>query len=342
MSLTLRDILSARARIAERIERTSLQFDHALSRRCNCRLYLKLEGRQRTGSFKLRGALNYIAAMPTPELARGVVTASSGNHGLAVACAARLCGDVPATVFLPRNTPQAKRNKLQEFGAAIELAGDSYESAHHAAVAFQEAERIPYVPAYDDPLIVAGQGTAGLEIMETLPEVDVIVVPVGGGGLSAGIALAAKSIAPQVTVIGVQPAASPAAWLSFRDGRAHEEYASAPTIADGLAGGYGRYTFEIARNLLDDVIIVEEADIRRAVATLLECSQELVEGSAAVAVAPLLSGQLRLHGKRVAAVLSGRNIDAAVVYGILAEVYGETKDPPAEPGVAPGNAEGNT
>ena len=142
MPLTLRDIVLARSRIADRIERTPLQYDHMLSTRCDCRLYLKLETRQRTGSFKLRGALNYISAMPASELARGVVTASSGNHGLAVACAARLCGDVPATVFLPCHTPQTKRNKLQEFGASIELAGESYESAHHAAVADRKSTRL--------------------------------------------------------------------------------------------------------------------------------------------------------------------------------------------------------
>lgn len=325
MSLTLRDILQARRRIAARIGHTPLHYDYVLSQRCNCHLYLKLENRQLTGSFKLRGALNYLTAMPRSGLARGVVTASSGNHGLAVAYAARLCGDAPATIFLPRNTPQAKRRKLEEFGADIRLAGDSYESAHHAATAFRDAERVPYVPAYDDPLIVAGQGTAGLEIMETLPDVEVILVPVGGGGLSAGVALAAKSINPQVRVLGVQPDASPAAWLSFRNGYACEEYAATPTIADGLAGGYGRYTFEIARNLLDDIVIVKEVDIRLAVAALLELSQELVEGAGATVVAPLLSGQLQLGGKKVAAVLSGRNIDARVVHSILAEVYGAEK-----------------
>ena len=323
MPLTLRDVLQARRRIADWIGHTPLQYDYALSKRCGCDLFLKLENRQRTGSFKLRGALNYVAAMAPPELARGIVTASSGNHGLAVACAAQHCGDVPATVFLPRNTPQAKQKKLEEFGAVLRFAADSYESAHHAALAFQEAERVPYVPAYDDPLIVAGQGTVGLEIMEALPDADVILVPVGGGGLSAGIALAAKSINPRIRVIGVQPDASPAAWMSFRDGHAYEEYESGPTIADGLAGGYGRYTFEVARNLIDDIVVVKESDIRRAIGVLLELSQELVEGSGAAAVAPLLNGQLSLPGEKVVAVLSGRNIDASVVYSILSEAYGD-------------------
>jgi threonine dehydratase len=322
MTLALKDILLARQRIGSQVRRTPLEPDHTLGQRCNCELYLKLETRQRTGSFKLRGALNHIAALPREQRLKGFVTASSGNHALAVAYAARVFGDVPVTIFVPRNTPQAKLQKLEGFGVAVRTAGKSYESAHHAADAFHAEHNVHYVPAYDDHHVIAGQGTVGLEIMEDLPDVDVIVVPVGGGGLSAGVALAAKTIRPQVTVIGVQPDASPAAALSFRDGHAYEEYEAAPTIADGLAGGYGRVTFEVARDLIDDIVVVKETDIHRAVAGLLELSQELVEGSGATAVAPLLNGQLQLGDRKVVAVLSGRNIDASVVHRILSDVYG--------------------
>ena len=322
MTLTLKDILLARHRIGGQARYTPLQPDYILGQRCQCELYLKLENHQHTGSFKLRGALNHIATLPQEVREKGVVTASSGNHALAVAYAARAYGNIPVTVFVPRNTPQAKLRKLKAFGVTVQLAEDSYESAHHAADTFHQAHHIHYVPAYDDPFIIAGQGTAGLEIMEALPDVEIILVPIGGGGLSAGIALAAKSINPQVTVIGVQPDASPAAVLSFRDGQAYEEYEAAPTIADGLAGGYGRLTFEVARNLIDDIIVVKEADIYQAVAALLELSQEMVEGSGAIAIAPLLSGQLQVAGRKVVAVLSGRNIDVSVVHHILSEVYG--------------------
>ena len=321
MVLTLKDIMLARQRMGHFVSHTPLQHDYALGRRCNCNLYLKLENHQHTGSFKLRGALNRVATLPQAERSKGIVTASSGNHGLAVAYAAQIYGNVPATIFLPRTTPQAKLRKIEGFGVDIHLAEDSYESAHHAAIAFQQLHGMTYISAYDDPFIIAGQGTAGLEIMQDLPDAEIILVPIGGGGLSAGIALAAKSINPQVRVIGVQPEASPAALLSFQDGYAHEEYEAAPTIADGLAGGYGRLTFEIAKDLIDDIIIVKEADIYLAVATLLEFSQELVEGSGAIAIAPLLSGQLPVAGEKVVAVLSGRNIDAAVIHHILSEVY---------------------
>jgi threonine dehydratase len=316
---TLTDILLARQRLGSLVYHTPLQFDYVLGRRCGCELYLKLENHQRTGSFKVRGALNRIATLTAAERGKGVVTASMGNHGLGVAYAARASGGMPVTVFLPQSAPKAKAEKLVGLGADVQLAGDSYESAHHAADAFRAVHGVPYVHAYDDPMVIAGQGTVGLEIMEDLPDVDTIVVPIGGGGLSAGIALAAKTLNPSVRVVGVQPDASPAAYLSFRDGYAYEEYDAAPTIADGLAGGYGRIPFEIARHLIDDVLVVSEAHIRQAVRALLESSQEVVEGSGAVAIAPLLSGQLRLPGRKVVAVLSGHNIDASLLTAILSE-----------------------
>ncbi len=317
--LTIRDILSARHRVGSWFYHTPLQHDHVLGKRCGCELYLKLESHQHTGSFKVRGALNRIATLPPEERSKGVVTASMGNHGLGVAYAARVYGGIPATIFLPHNAPKAKIDKLVGLGADIRFAGDSYESAHHAADAFQQDHGMPYVPAYDDPMVIAGQGTIGVEIMEDLPDVDVIVVPIGGGGLSAGIAVAAKTLNPRVKVVGVQPDASPAAYLSFRDGYPYEEYEASATIADGLAGGYGRVPFEIARDLIDDVLVVSESDIRHSVRALLEFSQEVVEGSGAAAIAPLLSGQLRLPGQKVVVVLSGHNIDGSVLRSVLSE-----------------------
>jgi threonine dehydratase len=319
--LTIKDILLARQRLGRWIYHTPLQSDDVLGQRCGCQLYLKLENHQHTGSFKVRGALNCISTLPPVERLKGVVTASMGNHGLGVAYAARAHGGIPVTIFLPHNAPKAKVDKLVGLGADVRLSGDSYESAHHAAESFRQQHDVSYVHAYDDPMVIAGQGTIGLEILADLPDVDVILVPIGGGGLSAGIAVAAKALNPAVRVIGVQPDASPAAYLSFRDGRAYEEYDATPTIADGLAGGYGRIPFEIARHLIDDVLVVSEADIRRAVRGLLEYAQEVVEGSGAVTIAPLLSGQLRLPGRKVVAVLSGHNIDAAVLHAILSECY---------------------
>jgi threonine dehydratase len=315
--LTVQDVLLARQRQGGLVRHTPLQHEPVLGPRCGCELYLKLENHQHTGSFKVRGALNRIATLPEEERRKGVVTASMGNHALGVAYAARAYGGVPVTLFLARTVPQAKIEKLKAFGADIRLEGESYDEAHHAAEHYHREHGIPYVHAYDDPVVIAGQGVVGLEIMEDLPDVEVIVVPVGGGGLSAGVALVAKSINPAIKVLGVQSEASPSAYLSFRDGHAYEEYEPEPTIAEGLAGGYGRIPFEMARNLIDEIVVVSEADIRRAVRALLEFSQEVAEGSAAAAVAPLLSGQLRLPGCKVVAVLSGRNIDVSLLRSIL-------------------------
>jgi threonine dehydratase len=322
--LTLKDILAARRTISNLVRRTPLEYSFLLSQRTGCELYLKLENRQVTGSFKPRGAVNKIASLSVEEKARGLVTASAGNHALGVAHAARALGDVPNTIFLPHNAPRSKAEKLREFGSELRFAGNTYEEAHHAAEEFVQAQGATYVHAYDDPVVIAGQGTAGLEIMEDLPDVDAIIVPVGGGGLSAGIAVAAKAINPEVKVIGVQPDASPAAYLSFKEGQCYESYEAGPTIADGLAGGYGIVPFTIVRNLIDEIVVVSEEAIWEAVYALLELNQLVVEGSGAAAVAPLLAGpargyetELDLRGKKVVVVLSGGNIDAELLLRIM-------------------------
>jgi len=331
--LGLKDILAARRTISNLVNRTPLEYSFLLSQRTGCELYLKLENRQVTGSFKPRGAVNKIASLSAEEKARGLVTASAGNHALGVAHAARALGDVPNTIFVPHNAPQSKVEKLREFGSDLRFAGSTYEEAHHAAEEFVRTQGATYVHAYDDPVVIAGQGTAGLEIMEDLPDVEAIIVPVGGGGLSAGIAVAAKAINPEVKVLGVQPDTSPSAYLSFKEGRCYESYDAGPTIADGLAGGYGIVPFTIARNLIDEIVVVSEEAIWEAVYALLKLNQLVVEGSGAAAVAPLLAGpasgyetELDLKGKKVVAVLSGGNIDAELLLRIMKAQIGRDSD----------------
>ena len=317
--LGLRDILTAQRKIGGLIARTPLEYSFLLSQRAGCQVYLKLENWQKTGSFKVRGAINKVASLTEEEKARGLVTASAGNHALGVAYAARALGNVPTTLFVPVNAPASKLKKLEEFECDVRLSGNSYDEAHHAAEDFEQLHGATYIHAYDDPLTIAGQGTVGLEIMEDLPEAEAILVPVGGGGLIAGIALAAKAINPHVQIIGVQPEASPAAYLSLRDGRPYEEYDAAPTISDGLAGGFGRLPFEIASHLIDEIVLVSEAETRAAVFTLLELAQLIVEGSGAVGIAALLAGKVDLAGRKVVAVLSGANIDASLLFQIMDE-----------------------
>lgn len=322
-SLTLTDALIARQVIQAHIWPTPLMPSAALCLQTEADVHLKLECWQRTGSFKIRGALNKLAALSPEQVARGIVTASAGNHGLGVACASQVLGLPSATIYVPESAPTAKVNQLQAFACQVQRAGTDYDTAHAIAWAYTQEQGAVYVSAYDDPIIIAGQATAGLEVMEALPDVDLLLVPVGGGGLIAGIAVVAKAINPAIRVIGVQPQASPAAFLSLRDGRPYETYPAEPTICDGLVGGFGRIPFKIAADLIDEVLVVPEADVWQAVGWLLHHEQLVVEGAGAIAIAPLLNGQLDVENLRVVAVLTGRNLDA----NLLSEILGERTNP---------------
>jgi len=315
----LGDILAARRNLSALIRRTPLRRSFLLSQRAGCELYLKLENLQHTGAFKVRGAINKIANLSAEEKARGVVTASSGNHALGVGYAARYLGGVPATIFVPVDTPLSKVSKLKEFGVQVFLRGTTYEEAYDISREFQLERGLTYVHSYDDPLVIAGQGTIGLEIMEDLPEVEALIVPIGGGGLISGISVAVKAVNPKVKVIGVQPEASPAAYLSLKEGHCYERYRASPTICEGLAGGFGIVPFQIAKDLIDEVVLVSEEEIREAIFTLVETEQLVVEGSGAVGVAALLSDKVSLKGQKVVAVISGGNIDAELLFEVLGE-----------------------
>ncbi len=314
---TIQDIYQAQRRIRPHIFRTPLRHSFLLSERTGAEIFLKLENWQVTGSFKPRGALNLMLTLGADERARGVVTASAGNHALGVGHAARILHISPTTIFVPRTAPRAKLDKLREFPVTVRLDGDTFDNTERAAEAYQRETGAAFVNAYDDPRTVAGQGTVGLEILEDLPDVDAILVPVGGGGLISGIAIAAKTLAPTVRMLAVQPAASPALRDSLRDDKCYEEYAAAPTICDGLAGGIGKICFEVAKKLVDEVVLVEEDETKAAIRALVETQQLVVEGAGAVGMAALLSHKVDLRGKRVAVVLSGGNIDLGLLSGII-------------------------
>jgi threonine dehydratase len=323
MLLTYADILAARQVVRRHAWHTPLLRSEVLGQRLGAPVLFKLECWQITGSFKVRGALNRLATLAPEERARGVVTASAGNHGLGVAYAARAlfsgADQPPVTIFVPETAAANKVQRLAALGADLHIAGADYDAAHALAEAYAGERDALYLSAYDDPEVIAGQGTVGLEILEELPGTDLLLVPVGGGGLIAGIAVAARAARPGIRIVGLQPEASPAAYLSLRDGRAYETFAAGATICDGLAGGFGRLPFDIARNLVDEVVVVPESDVRRAVAWLLGHEGLVVEGSGAIAIAPLLSGQIQLRGQRAVAVLTGRNLDAELLQQILLE-----------------------
>ncbi len=277
------------------------------------RVFLKMESWQPTGSFKVRGAVNVLANLRQDERGKKIVTASAGNHALAVGFAAERLRLEGVKVFVPRTAPRAKVEKLRRFPIKVIETGETYDDAHHAAEEYQRETGSVFVHAYDELRTVAGQGTIGAEILEDLPDVDQILVPVGGGGMISGIAIAVKSVAPDVKIIGVQPEASPALRDSLRDGVVYEKYSAAPTIADGLAGGIGKICFEVAQDLLDDVLVVTEQQLIAAVGEIVTREQLIVEGSGAVGVAALLNDSARFLNQRIVIVLSGANIDPLVL-----------------------------
>ncbi|NLE75293.1 MAG: threonine/serine dehydratase [Chloroflexi bacterium] len=304
------DIWQARARLRPHVWRTPLLHSAALSERTRCQVYLKMECWQLCGCFKVRGAINMVSALPPTQQARGLVTASSGNHGIAMAYAARLLGGLPATVFLPEGADRTKVRKIEALGAEARLGGAHYLAALDRAQAHAAAQGATYVHSHAHPLIMAGQGTIGLEIVEELPDVQAIVTPIGGGGLVSGVAVAAKSMSDRVRIIGVEPTAAPGAYLSFRDGVCRERIELKPTIADGLSGGLAPLAWQVARHLIEQVVLVEDVDTARAMRAFLEDEQLIIEGASAVTLAALLTGGVDLRGQRVALILSGRNIAA--------------------------------
>ena len=283
---------------------------------------LKLECWQPTGSFKVRGATHLLSSLSSEERERGVVAASAGNHALGVAFAAsRLGGAVRATLFVPRTAPRSKVDKLRRFPVEVQETGDTYDDAVEAARAFERETGAVYVHAYDDPRTAAGQGTVGLEVLDDCPEVSTVLVPVGGGGLMAGLATAVKARARDVRVVAVQPEASPALRESLRLGRALLTYPATPTLADGLSGGIGRIVFE-HRDLLDEVVTVSEEEIEDAMVALLASDQVVAEASGAVGVAALRAGKVAGAGRGpVVAVVTGGNVDARVLKHLLARRF---------------------
>lgn len=317
--LTLEAILQAHQFMAPHVRPSPLVHSPFLSERSQADVWLKLECRQPTGSFKIRGAINKLGRLTPAERIKGLVVASAGNHALGVAYAVQALGDVTADMFVPQTAPQAKIDKLRRFPVRLHQVGQTYHDAVEAADAFaQKTGGIP-IPAYDDLDVIAGQGTVGLEILTERPSTDLILVPIGGGGLIAGIATVAHALKPTCQVVGLQPEASPAALLSLRDNVAYEHYDHAPTLADGLAGGFGRLPFQVVRNLIHDILLASEAELRQAIFALLDQEQLIVEPSAAIAITPLLNGRLDVTGKTIVCVLTGSNLATSLLNAILLE-----------------------
>jgi threonine dehydratase len=315
--VTLSDIQSARSRIAQRIHYTPVLSATRLGERVGIHLYHKVESLQKTGSFKVRGALNRVAELDERERARGVVTVSAGNHAQALAWAARAAG-VKCTVVMPAAASQIKVAASKGYGAEVVLHGANRLEAFARAHELARERSLTIVHAFDDPAVIAGQGTVGLEILEQLDDIDDVIVPIGGGGLIAGIAIAIKEQRPNVRVYGVEPTGAAVMKKSLDEGRP-VRLESMKTIADGLAAPMaGDATYPIVKRYVDDVVLVTDEDIAAAMRDILFSTKLLAEGGGAAATAALLSGKLRLEGRRVVAIMSGGNVDPSRVKEIIA------------------------
>lgn len=299
-----------------RVECTPCWESRTFSELCHGRVWLKYENLQRTGSYKIRGALNRILTLPPSSRKLGVVAASAGNHAQGVAVAASLAG-TSATIVMPRQAPIGKVAATRGYGARVILHGDVFDEAHAEALRIADEEQLTYVHPFDDPMVMAGQGTVALEILDAAPEVDTLVVPIGGGGLIAGMAVAAKSLRPDIRVIGVQAAGANATELAFH-GRYSGPLQSPATIADGLlTRAHGKLTLPIIRQCVDDVVTVSDESIAETVVLLMERAKTVAEPAGAVALAALLSGATSAEGRKCCAVISGGNVDPNMMDRLL-------------------------
>lgn len=279
-------------------------------------LYLKTENLQVTGSFKVRGAYYKISQLSPEERAKGVIACSAGNHAQGVALAATRMG-IKSVVCMPDGAPIMKVESTKNLGAEVCLVAGTYDDAHDKAVELQEQTGMTFIHPYDDEQVIAGQGTIGLEILEQLPNVDAVIVPVGGGGLIAGVAFAIKSLRPDVKIYGVQ-AAGAASMFNARQHHRYETLDAVSTFADGIAVKTpGQTTFEMAEQYVDEIVTVSEDEIAAAILSLMENQKLVAEGAGAVSVAAALFGKLPLEGKRVACVISGGNIDVNILSRVI-------------------------
>lgn len=310
-------VRGARERLSPYVRVTPCEPSFALAERWSADVWLKAEHLQHAGSFKTRGATNKLLSLTPDEKARGVVAASTGNHGASVAWAGRTLG-IPVRVFVPNGASAAKVEMIRRFGADVHMHGSDGLDAEVFARQYARENGMPYISPYNDPFVIAGQGTVGVEIVEQMTSIDAVIVAVGGGGLIGGAAAYIKSVLPNVKVIGASPVNSPVMALSVRAGHI-VEYASEPTLSDGTAGGVEQdaITFDLCRTLVDEWVELAEDEIAAAMRDFIADHHQLIEGSAAVALSALARKAAQLQGNRVAVVLCGGNVSLTTLQTVL-------------------------
>lgn len=315
-TVTFQMIVEAARNLKGVVKETDFCYSETLSDLTKGDVYLKLENLQQSGSFKIRGAYNKIIHLSDEEKKCGVVASSAGNHAQGVAISASKLG-IKSTIVMPKSAPFAKIYATRKYGGEVVLHGEVYDEAYEKAIEIQEATGATFVHPFNDPYVIAGQGTIGLEIMQEQPDLDVVLVPIGGGGIASGIALAVKMINPNIKVIGVQTKNAPSMYESLKCGHVEATPVN-KTIADGIAVGEpGDLTFSIIKDYVDEIITVSETEISQAFLLLLENCNLVCEGAGVVSVAAIMSRKLDLKNKKVGAILSGGNIDINLIESII-------------------------
>lgn len=310
------DVKMAKSRIDKYIYHTPLERSMNLSYE-GTNIYLKLENQQRMRCAKIRGALSKITSLTGEEKEKGIAAISSGNHGAAVSYAANLLGIGNATIYVPTTTPNSKVEKIEYYGAEVVKLGKNYDEAHEFGLKEIEKGGKTFIDPCSDKIVLAGQGTIAMEILEENPDIDTIIVPIGGGGIITGISVAAKAIKPDIKIIGLQTAACPAMVASLRDEVFYEMYETEDSICDALVGGVGYIPYKMAKTQIDDIIVVEEEDIADAVKHLILEEKIIAEPAGAIGVGAIKKNPEIFKGKNVAVVLTGGNIDKELMLELI-------------------------
>src|ERR1700752_3514042 len=310
--INLASIESALGRVRQSIYVSPCTRSETFSELTGNSIFLKLENRQRTGAYKERGALNKLLSLTAEEKSQGVIAASAGNHAQAVAYHASNLG-IHARIVMPLATPLIKVSATRGYGGEVVLHGANYDEAYDEAMRLSAQDRLTFVHAFNDDTVIAGQGTLGLELLEQHPDLDAVVVPIGGGGLIAGIGCALKETNPRLQIIGVQPARLPSVKLAVSEGKP-VTLPAAVTIADGIAvRRAGERTLPLIQKYVDDIVTVEEEEIANAVLLLLEREKMLAEGAGAAAIAAVINHKIKMSGKKVAVLVCGGNMDVTLL-----------------------------
>ncbi len=314
MTLTLDDIQAAARRIAGHVERTPCRYSRTLSRITGAEVWVKFENLQFTASYKERGALNRLSRLAPEERARGVIAASAGNHAQGLAYHGERLG-IPVTIVMPRGTPFVKVQQTRDFGATVVLEGDVYDTAYDHALTLCAERGLVFVHPFDDYDVMAGQGTIALEMLEDAPDLEVLPIPIGGGGLISGVATAAKALKPDIQIVGVEPAMYPSFTARIRGLNAPN---GGQTIAEGIAvKAVGAMTYSVARPLIDDVLLIEEPYFERAIALYCNVEKTIAEGAGAASLAALLAYPDRFRGRKCGLIITGGNIDPRLLASVL-------------------------